>query len=152
MRHVLLGNKQNEEKSLEGVLQRVTVTIDGYSDAHNATLQQQGTEAFLRGCKFKDAATLVMNEAQKSIQEACRRVKTFTASKKTMWATKVSFQKCALRYRRKTGWPQKMVDLVETLHRTNHSYRSSSRSPSRYSAGPQSNNIWPRLQSTAGNL
>ena len=54
--------KQNEEKSLEGVLQRVTVTIDGYGDAHIAPLQQLATEAFLRGCKFKDAATLAMKE------------------------------------------------------------------------------------------
>ena len=92
--------KQSEEESLEDFLQRVlTVTIDGYDDAQIATLQQLATEAFLQGCKYKDAATLVMNESPKSIQEICRRVKTIIANKKAVRGTKV-----LTRSRRKPGW------------------------------------------------
>ena len=92
--------KQSEEESLEDFLQRVlTVTIDGYDDAQIATLQQLATEAFLQGCKYKDAATLVMNESPKSIQEICRRVKTIIVNKKAVGATKV-----LTRSRRKPGW------------------------------------------------
>ena len=91
--------KQNEEESLEDFLQRVlTVTIDDYGDAQIATLQQLATEAFLRGGKLKDAATLVMNEAPNSIQEECRRVKTVIANKKAVWAAKVSFQERAFAF------------------------------------------------------
>ena len=86
-------------KNLKDFLQRVlTVTIDGYGDAQIATLQQLATEAFLRGCKFKGAATLATNEAPKSIQEACRRVKTVIANKKAVKATKVSFQELAFTF------------------------------------------------------
>ena len=146
--------KQSEEESLEDFLQRVlTVTIDGYGDAQFATLQQLATEAFLRGCKFKDAATLVMNEAPKSIQEACRRVKTVIANKKAVGATKVSFQERAFTFQEETrvaSIEKKVDDLVETFHRAIPSYRSPSRSPSRYPAGPQGYNNWPRQRSPAG--
>ena len=91
--------KLNEEESLEDFLQRVlTVTIDDNGDAQIATLQQLATEAFLCGGKFKDAATLVMNEAPNSIQEECRRVKTVIANKKAVWAAKVSFQERAFTF------------------------------------------------------
>ena len=135
--------KQGEEDSLEDFLQRVQI----------ATLQQLATEAFLRGCKFKDAAKLVMNEALKSIQEACRRVKTVNANKKAVGATKVSFQERAFTFQEETrvaSIDKKVDDLVETFHRAIPSYRSPSRSPSRYPVGPQAYNNWPRQQSPAG--
>ena len=91
--------RQKEEESLEDFLQRVlTITIDSYCDPQNATLQQQATEALLYGIKSKDATTLVMNEAPKYIQEACRRVKNVIANKKAVAATKVSFQERAFTF------------------------------------------------------
>ena len=146
--------KQGEAESLEDFLERVlTVTIDGYGDAQIATFQQLAMEAFLCGCKFKDAATLVMNEAPKSIQEACRRVKTVIANKKAVGATKVSFQERAFTFQEETqvaSIEKKVDDLVETFHRAISSYRSPSRSPSQYPAGPQGYNNWPRQRSPAG--
>ena len=109
--------KQNEEESLEDVL---TLSIDGYGDAQIATLQQLATGAILRSRKFKDAATLVMNEAPNSIQEACRRVTTAIANKKAQGAAKVSFQECALTFQeenRMASIEKKVDDLVETFHR-----------------------------------
>ena len=89
--------RQKEEESLEDSC------IDSYSDgdAHNATLQHLTTEVFLHGYKFKDAATLDMNESPKSVQEACRRVKTI----RRRWGPpRCSFRNVLLRSRRKNRW------------------------------------------------
>ena len=87
-----------------------------------------------------------MNEAPKSIQEACRRVKTVIVNKKAVGATKVSFQERAFTLQEETrvaSIEKKVDDLVETFHRAIPSYRTPSRSPSRYPAGPQGYNNWP---------
>ena len=52
------------------------MATDGYGMAKSDTLQHVATEAFLRGCRHKEAATIVLNEGPSSIQSAYQRVKT----------------------------------------------------------------------------
>lgn len=85
--------KQNEDESLEDFLHRVlTIAMNGFESADNNTMQKLATEAFLRGCKYKEAAALALNQCPSSIQEACRAVKTIMANKKAIFGSKVSFQ------------------------------------------------------------
>ncbi|MEW8547438.1 MAG: hypothetical protein AB2693_28360 [Candidatus Thiodiazotropha sp.] len=85
--------KQSEEETLEEYLQRVlTTAMDGFSDADNDIIQQLATEAFLPGCKHKEASSMAMNESPRTIQEACQKVKTFLANRKAIFGNKVSFQ------------------------------------------------------------
>lgn len=90
--------KQTEDESLEVFLQRVmTVAIDGFGLADNTTLQNIATEAFLRGCRHKEAAAAVLNEGPANMQIACQRIKTLVANKKAIYgtSTKVTFQERA---------------------------------------------------------
>ena len=52
------------------------MATDGYGMAKSDTLQHVATDAFLRGCRHKEAATIVLNEGPSSIQSAYQRVKT----------------------------------------------------------------------------
>ena len=107
------------------------------------------TESFLRGCKHKDAATMVMNESPSTIHEACKRVKTILANKKAISGVKVSFQERLFAVEeetRVTGIEKKVDDLAKSSQRLPLFYRSPSRSPPRYSSGPQGQN-WSRQRS-----
>ena len=85
--------KQTEDESLEEFLHRVlTIAMNGFDKADNATMQKVALEAFLRGCRYKEAAALALNQCPSSIQEACRSVKTIMANKKAIFGSKVSFQ------------------------------------------------------------
>ena len=77
--------KQTEDESLEEFLHRVfTIAMNGFDKADNATMQKVALEAFLRGCRYKEAAALALNQCLNSIQEACRLVKTILANKKAI--------------------------------------------------------------------
>ena len=84
--------KPNEDEGLEEYLQRVlTSTMDGFNTADNNTVQQLATEAFLRGCKHKEAS-YVFNLSPRTIQKTCQKVKTVLANRKAIFWSKVSFQ------------------------------------------------------------
>ena len=89
--------KQLEDESIEAFLQRVmTVASDGFARADNETLQNVAVEAFLRGCRNKDAAMIVLNEGPTNIQTACQRVKLLVANKRAVYGpSRVSFQERA---------------------------------------------------------
>ena len=85
--------KQDDDEMLEVFLQRIlAIAMDGYKDVKSNIWQQLATDAFLRDCRHKDAVTTVMNESQKSVHEACKRIKTILANKKAITGGKVSFQ------------------------------------------------------------
>ena len=87
--------KQTEEEGLEEFLQRVlTTAMDGFHVADNTTVQKLATEALLRGCRHKEAASLTLNQNPMSIQEACRSVKS--------WQTRKLFLVIRLHFRRGT--------------------------------------------------
>ena len=48
--------------------------------AESHTLQQVAAEAFLRGCRHKELATIVLNEGPANIQSACQRLNTLVAN------------------------------------------------------------------------
>lgn len=149
-RHRLHLAKQDDDESLEAYLQKIlTITMDGYKNASAGLIQQMATESFLRGCKHKDAATIVMNESPSTIHEACKRVKTIIANKKAIGGGKVSFQERVFTLEeenRVTGIEKKVDDLTKIIQRSPSLYRSPSRSPPRYQSAPQGQS-WPRQRS-----
>ena len=50
------------------------------------------TEAFLKGCRNKGSASLVLISTPKTIQETCQRLKAIVAHKKALEGPKVYFQ------------------------------------------------------------
>ena len=142
--------KQDDDETLEAFLQRiVSITLDGHKNERSSLIQQVATEAFLRGCKHKDAATTVMNESPATIHEACKRVKTILANKKAIGGGKVYFQERLFTVAEETrvaGLEKKVDDLAKTIQRSPSFYRSPSGSPTRYSSGSQSQN-WSRQRS-----
>ena len=85
--------KQSDEETLEEYLQRViTLAMEGYSGANDELIMTIPTEAFLRGCRDKEAALLVMNEAPTNIQDACRRLKSVVANRKAIQGERVTFK------------------------------------------------------------
>ena len=141
--------KQGDDETLEAYLQRIlAIAMDGYKDASAVLLQQMATEAFLRGCRHKDAATLVMNEAPQTIHVACKRIKTMLANKKAIWG-KVSFSERIFTVQEETrvsNIEKKVDDLLKTVHRPSTPPRLASPSPPRYSSGYQGQS-WQRPRS-----
>ncbi|MCG8044734.1 MAG: hypothetical protein N0E48_03455 [Candidatus Thiodiazotropha endolucinida] len=129
--------KQSDEETLEDFLQRVlTITMDGYQKTDTDTVQQIATESFLRGCKYKEAAMVVMNESVSTIQDACRRVKTIMANKKAIGGGRVSFQERIFTIDEETrvsNIEKTLKEVVKTLH-------STTGSPSRYGSPTQGQN------------
>ena len=99
--------KQTEDESIEAFLPRImTVATDGYGMAGSHTLQHVAAEAFLRGCRHKEAATIVLNEGPANIQLACQRLKTLVANKRTVCGgSKGSPSKKRLSPLKKLGFP-----------------------------------------------
>ena len=127
----------------------MSITLDGHKNERSSLIQQVATEAFLRGCKHKDAATTVMNESPATIHEACKWVKTILANKEAIGGGKVSFQERLFTVAEETrvsGLEKKVDDLAKTIQRSPSFYRSPSGSPTRYSSGSQSHN-WSRQRS-----
>ena len=120
-KHLYLA-KQDDDETLEAFLQRtVSITLDGHENERSSLIQQVATEAFLRGCKHKDAATTVMNESPATIHEACKRVKTKLANKKATGGGKVSFQERLFTVAEETrvaGLEKKVDDLAKTIQRS----------------------------------
>ena len=127
----------------------LTITMDGYKNASAGLNQQMVTESFLRGCKHKDAATLVMNVSPSTSHEACKRVKTIIANKKAIGGGNVSFQERVFTLEeenRVTGIEKKVDDLTKIIQRSPSLCRSPSMSPPRYQSAPQGQS-WPRQRS-----
>ena len=127
-RQILQLVKQMEEESLEEYLQRVlTIAMDGFYGAGAATLQQLSTEAFLRGCKHKEAIAFVFNQTPKIIQKTCKRVKTFIPNKKLILGGKeVTFQEKVFTLngeQRVHKFERKLDDLIRFVRRNSLPHR-----------------------------
>ncbi|MCG8034644.1 MAG: hypothetical protein JAZ03_21075 [Candidatus Thiodiazotropha taylori] len=141
--------KQSEDEGLEVYLQRVlTTAMDGFSTADNNTIQHLATESFLRGCRDKEAAALVINEGPHTIQEACQKLKTVVANRKAIFGTKVSFQERVFTVeeeKRVSEIEHKLDHLAECFRRSSPSpYRSPSPFRPRYSPSPYRGDHWDR--------
>ena len=76
------------------------MATDGYGMADKLMLQNVATEAFLRGCRHKEAAITVFNEGPTNIQRACQRIKTQIANKRAVYGSR----KGSLPWKKKGGY------------------------------------------------
>ena len=81
----------------------MTVATDGYGIADKSMLQNVATEAFLRGCRHKEAAITVLNEGPTNIQIAGQRIKTLIASTRAVYGSRVTFQERQFTLEKKEG-------------------------------------------------
>ena len=101
--------------------------MDGFSSADNSIIQNSATEAFLRGCRHKEAAALALNQCPNTIQDACKAVRTLIANKKAIFGSKVSFKE-----RHFTSQEEERVSNIEKrLYTLDRDLRRSSMSPYR---------------------
>ena len=81
--------KQQEQESLEEFAERVQfLTMDGFDSKSGDVIDQLGTEAFLRGCREKDAARLVIEKNPRTINEALKWVKSSMVNQRAIYGTK----------------------------------------------------------------
>ena len=122
--------KQEPKETLESFMQQVlNVATDGYGDFETTVLQQMAVEAFLRGCRNKESASLVLISTPKTIQEACQRLKTIVANKKALEGPKVSFQErlfSAQEEKRVSDLERKVSEMTYMVRTKSphHGYRS----------------------------
>ena len=122
--------KQEPDETLESFMQQVlNVATDGYGDFETTVLQQMAVEAFLRGCRNKESASLVLISTPKTIQEACQRLKTIVANKKALEGPKVSFQErlfSAQEEKRVSDLERKVSEMTYMVRTKSphHGYRS----------------------------
>ena len=64
------------------------MALDGYPLAERRTVEQISTEAFLRGCRDKDAAKAAMEKEPKSIHKALKYVKASIANHRAIFGGK----------------------------------------------------------------
>ena len=132
--------KQTDDESVEAYLQRaLTAAMHGLKASDNGTVQLLATEAFLRGCKHKEAAALLCNEAPQNIQEACQKVKTVFVNRKAIFGTKVSFQEKAFTFQeenRVSEIERKVDSLTDMVTRSSQSPYRDNRDRPWYSSPP----------------
>jgi hypothetical protein len=81
--------RQSEDETLEQFSQRVHfLVIDGYPTAERKTIQQISVEAFLRGCREKDAARAAMEKEPRTIHQALKYVKSSAANQRAIFGSR----------------------------------------------------------------
>lgn len=84
--------RQKEDESIEQFSQRVHfLTLDAYEDAGSKTIHQMAVEAFLRGCKEKEAARAAMEKEPSSIHKALKYVKASIANQRAIFGARPSY-------------------------------------------------------------
>ncbi|CAC5415863.1 unnamed protein product [Mytilus coruscus] len=81
--------RQQDSETLEEFAERVHfIAMDGYEKCDNSVIHQIGTEAFLRGCKDKEAARHVTEKNPESINKALKIMKTSIANQKAIYGSR----------------------------------------------------------------
>ncbi|CAC5415783.1 unnamed protein product [Mytilus coruscus] len=81
--------RQQDSETLEEFAERVHfIEMDGYDKCDNSVIDQIGTEAFLRGCKDKEAARHVIEKNPESINKALKIMKTSIANQKAIYGSR----------------------------------------------------------------
>ncbi|CAC5415896.1 unnamed protein product [Mytilus coruscus] len=81
--------RQQDNETLEEFAERVHfIAMDGYDKCNNSVIDQIGTEAFLRGCKDKEAARHVIERNPESINKALKIMKTSIANQKAIYGSR----------------------------------------------------------------
>ena len=105
--------------------------------ADKSMLQNVATEAFLRGCRHKEAAITVFNEGPTNIQIACQRINTLIANKKAVYGSRVTFQE-----RQFTLEEERRVSDLEKSVNTLMMMRGSPSPSRRYTSGSNDLGYW----------
>jgi hypothetical protein len=80
--------RQQENESLEDFAHKIYVLgLDGYEKCENDALEDITTEAFLRGCKEKEAAIKAMEKNPACLSKAIKFVKTSLANQKVIFGS-----------------------------------------------------------------
>ena len=144
-RHKLGVAKQTDDESLEIFMQRVLgIASDAFGGFDNKVMQQMATEAFLRGCNNKEAASFVLVSSPSTIQEACQKMKMVIANKKAVEGSKVSFQERVFTSQedKRVSDLERKVNVIPDIERKLNeiAYTLKSRSPNRSSSTHRYNN------------
>lgn len=84
--------RQKEEETFEEFSQRVHfLAMEGLPKANDSTVDQMAVEAFLRGCKDKEAAHLAMEMNPKSIYKALKYVKSAVNNRKALFGSRANY-------------------------------------------------------------
>ena len=87
-RRQLQYTKQQEDESIEEYAHKVyMMAMDGYEKCEVETLEAIATEAFLRGCKEKEAAMKAMEKNPQTLTKAVKYVKTSLANQKALFGS-----------------------------------------------------------------
>ena len=80
--------RQQEHESLEDFAHKVYVlALDGYEKCDDDAIEDIATEAFLRGCKEKEAAIKAMEKNPVTLSKAIKFVKTSLANQKAIFGS-----------------------------------------------------------------
>ena len=91
-RRELTYTQQKDDETLAEFSGRVHLkVIRGHPQANHDTIEQMAVEAFLKGCKNKEAAASAMDKNPRTIYEAQKKVKTAINNRKALYGTKASF-------------------------------------------------------------
>ena len=83
--------RQQESEPLEEFSQRIYfMALDGFDKGNPEVVDQIATEAFLRGCRDKEAARSVLEKDPSSITQAVKMVKTYIANQRAIFGVRTS--------------------------------------------------------------
>ena len=81
--------RQKEDETVEQFSQRVHfLTLDAYEDAGDKYIHQMAIEAFLRGCREKEAARAAMEKEPTTIHKALKFVKNSIANQRAIFGSR----------------------------------------------------------------
>lgn len=91
-RRQLMSIRQKEGESLEEYSQRVQfLCMDGHPEAREETIDQISVEAFLRGCRDKEAAKSAMEKNPHSVYKALKYVKASINNQQALFGHRPSY-------------------------------------------------------------
>ena len=91
-RRQLMSIRQKEGENLEEYSQRVQfLCMDGHPEAREETIDQIAVEAFLRGCRDKDAAKSAMEKNPRSIYKALKYVKASQNNQQALFGNRSTY-------------------------------------------------------------
>ena len=105
LQFVRQGNTESVEEFAEMVQ---FLTMDGFHHNTSDIMDQIGTEAFLRGCREKEAARYIIKRNPKSINEALKWIKASMANSRAIYGTRSPVQQ-----NRSTSYAHRQVKFAD---------------------------------------
>lgn len=97
VRRQLAVLRQGEEESLEEFAERTqSLSVEGYPGAPSKVTDAVAVDAFLRGCREKQAALITMEKEPKSVHKALKNLKSTIHNQRALLSKSVTFSARAL--------------------------------------------------------